>query len=474
MDAPDVTPEQERAEGEGRERRRALIWSLAVSAILALCLWYLGLGTPATSMTISSGDPGGVYSNLSDELADILNEAFPGFPRGRRIVFANLASRGAVENVMRIRQGQAQLALAEEGIELQKQNVAAGAGGPGAPEPIEIRTLIQLFSSPLKIVARRDIGFKGAKDSATLESLSDLKTLTEIRSLAKQTPVKAFIGAEGNGTRKVASLVLDHYGFITDLDGRPDGPVDLAVVGHAWSFDRAKEALEANEIQIAIFLTAYGTEAVKDLAGKGRFALLEVDRAEGIHRSHPFLDVTSIPTASYPAPAKFPPKETKTLAVDEVLIGSSTLSDREAYRIVEAVFLHSHELGSSFQFLVPLSKANQLAQRYYYPPHPGATAFYQDRPEPAGLLDFIAHYHDLMLALFSICGTSLAVYHFLAGRWRSRPLVRQLERARTKDAVLAVEGEASRLFASKKIDKETYESLKEFARVRLSRLDEKD
>ncbi len=191
----------------------------------------------------------------------------------------------------------------------------------------------------------------------------------------------------------MASLVLDHYGFSTDLDGRPDGPVDLAIVGHDWSFGLAKEALEANEIQIAIFLTAYSTEAVKDLAGKGRFALLEVDRAEGIHRSHPFLDVTSIPTASYPTPAKFPPKETKPLAVDEVLIGSSTLSDQEAYRIVEAVF---------------------------------------------------------------------------------QSLVRQLELARTKDAVLAVEGEASRLFASKKIDKETYESVKEFARVRLSRLDEKD
>lgn len=464
----EATPEAERAQGEGRERRRHWVWGLAIVALLGLCLFAFGLGWPPAAMTISSGEPGDVYFNLSDALTDFLNDAFPGFPNGRQIVFTNLTSRGAEENVARIRRGEAQIALAEEGIDL---TMAEPPTQGNAAEPIEVRTLVQLFSSPLKIISRLDIALPGKREGVHIETLSDLKLLTEIRTLAKAPPIKAYLGAEGSGTRSVVRIVLAHYGFAAGPAGAEPGPLDLESVGQDWTFARAKEALERNEIQVAFFLTNYGTEAVKQLSGKGGFAMLEVDRAEGIHRSHPFLDVVAIPPAAYPSPVKFPPRETKTLAVDEVLIGSSTLSDGEAYRIVQAMFLHSHELGSTFQFLTPLSKAQQLSQRYFYPPHPGATAFYQDRPEPGGLQDFFQRYRDAILVLFSVSGTALTVYHFFARRARSLPLAKQLERAVSRETVLAVEAEATRLFASKKIDKETYEALKEYIRVCLARFD---
>ena len=120
--------------------------------------------------------------------------------------------------------------------------------------------------------------------------------------------------------------------------------------------------------------------------------------------------------------------------------------------------------------MVPLSKTDQLAQRFYYPPHPGATAFYQSRHEPQGLVDFLQRYRDVMLGVFSFGGTAWAIFHFWAGRWRSRPLVRRLRHSPDETQIYEIEHEASDLYATAKINKETYESVKEYVRVRLNEL----
>lgn len=452
--------------------RRSLWMGVPLAVVLlAVAAWYLH--TPTTTMLISSGDPGDVYFRLGVMLDDILEDAFPGFPQGRNVDFTNLPSHGAVDNVTRIVTGRAQLALAEEGIELDLAPVRGRERDlPTSSSAVQaqVRTLAQLFNSPLKILVRRDVASRGSAGTPRLESLGDLRTLIDLSKVAKETPLKAFIGAEGSGTRKVARLVLDHYGFRTEPASNRPSTADLLIMGDDWTFEQAKEALEHREIQIAFFLTAFGTNAVRDLAGKGGFALLGVDRAQGIHRSHPFMDVVTIPASSYPSSVQFPEKEIQTLAVDEVLIGSSALTEQEAYRIVETLFNHSHDLGSAFPFMVPLSKSDQLAQRFYYPPHPGATAFYQGRHEPQGLVDFLQRYRDVMLGLFSLGGSAWAIFHFFAGRWRSRPLVQRLRLTASPQHIYEIEHEASHLFATKKIDKETYEAVKEYVRVRLSEL----
>jgi hypothetical protein len=94
-------------------------------------------------------------------------------------------------------------------------------------------------------------------------------------------------------------------------------------------------------------------------------------------------------------------------------------------------------------------------------PTSGATAFYQDRTEPQGLLDFLQRYRDPMLAVFSFGGTVWAMFHFLAGRWRSRPLVRRLRDSAHDGHIYEMEHEASHLFATGRINKDAYEAVKE-------------
>jgi len=443
---------------------------ILVLLLIAILVWLLR--SPKTTMLISSGEPGGTYYDLGVTLDDILEEAYPGFPQGRDVDFVNLPSHGAVENVTRIAAGDAQLGLAEEGIELGSLPGHSQGSDHRASTAVQhqIRTLLQLFNSPLKIIARRDIGPNGGKDGVRIENLGDLRSLIDARRTQHEAPLKVFIGAEGSGTRKMSHLVLNHYGYNAQPDSAGQPSPDLLIVGSDWTFERAKKALETNEVDMAFFLTAFGSSAVRELARTGRFALLGIDRAEGIHRSHPFMDVVQIPASSYPASVKFPESEIQTLAVGEILIGSSALSDQEAYRIVQTMFNHSHELASAFPFLVPFSKTDQLAERFYYPPHPGATAFLQGRYEPQGFIDFLQRYRDVMLGVFSLGGTAWALFHFWVGRLRSRPLVHRLRDTLSSGEIFEVEREATHLYATGKINKETYESVKEFVRVRLNAL----
>jgi TRAP-type uncharacterized transport system substrate-binding protein len=448
-------------------RLRPLIALLLLLPVAGFLAWYLRL--PAPVIFISSGEPGGTYYEVGVTLDAVLEEAFPGFPQDRDVDFVNLPSHGAVENVMRVATGAAQLGLAEEGIELE--TLPAHARGPdrsaGTVAQHQIRTLLQLFNSPLKIIARREIGPQNGHGSR-LTGLGDLRPLVDQRHQLGLAPLKAYIGAEGSGTRQISRLVLEHYAYSARRHPDDSGPADLLIVGHDWTFEQAREALEDRRIDLGFFLTAFGSPAVRDLAGKGQFVLLEIDRAEGIHRSHPYLDLVEVPAASYPASAKFPESVIRTLAAGEVLIGSSSLTDQQAYRIVETMFNHSHELGSAFPFMVPFSKSDQLGQRFYYPPHPGATAFFQGRPEPQGLIDFFQRYRDVMVGIFSLGGTAWAIFHFWAGRWRTRPLVRRLGETLKPIDIYEVEFAASHLYATGKINKETYESVKEFVRVRLN------
>ncbi|MEW6542223.1 MAG: TAXI family TRAP transporter solute-binding subunit [Nitrospirota bacterium] len=443
-------------------------WQVAGLTGLALVgvFWYLH--GPTVRMELSSGHPGSVYHQVAEELVEILDDAFPGFPDRARVTFHNLDSRGSVENVRRIMLGEAQLALAEEGIELE--NVSPRGASDKAPAQAgrpEVRALVVLFSVPLKVVVRRDLGGRGA---GAMEDLTALKRVAEERR-AGGAPVKVYIGAEGSGTRTVSRWVLDHYGFITNLETGQAGSFEFQVEGNDWDFDRARKGLEDNEIQVAFLMSQFSSDTVKSIARTGKFLLLSIDRAEGIHRSHPFLDMVRVPPGSYPAAVPFPDKEIQTLSADVVLVGSSELSDLEAYRIVQTLFLHSHELGSAFPFMAPLSKADQLRQRFYYPPHPGALAFYEGKREPHLLLDALTRYRDVLIGIFSIGGTAWAVFHFFVGRWRSRPILDRLHRDPSTKNLLELEREVTKLFATGKLDKDRYQSVKEYIKVHLDQAD---
>jgi hypothetical protein len=201
-------------------------------------------------LTLSSGLRGGLYYKIGEELPRILQSALDD-----EIRFVSRPSDGSAQNVDRIERGEAQLALAQDGLQ----------AGPA------VRALARLYVSPLHIVVRKAAGMKGVPDLVPRNG---------------ERKRRAFIGRQESGTRVVTELVLKQHGLsLSDLEIKG---------GNEWDIATAAEALKKDDIDVAFFLVGVGAEALNDLAADGRFTLLNVDRAEGIPTTFPYLGKVEI------------------------------------------------------------------------------------------------------------------------------------------------------------------------------------
>jgi uncharacterized protein len=288
------------------------------------------------TLLIASGSEGGLYFKLGAELANTLNNGFDG-----KLTFTNVTTHGSVDNTEKISRGEVQLALAQDGLQAEP-NVAA---------------LAKLYNSPLHIV---------------IAKASGIKSILDLKKTGPKT--KAYIGADGSGTRTIAEIVLSQYGL---------SPSDLTVVGDDWSINHAADALMTGDISVAFLLVGYGAPAVERLANDkgGRFTLLGIDRLAGITTAHPYLEASVIPKASYPSALPFPDEDVHTLSTRELLICNSRMSERQAYKILSVLFSSSSKIVRHFTLLTQLSQIDD-EHSFYYPLHPGAVSYYTREAEP--------------------------------------------------------------------------------------------
>ncbi len=315
-------------------------WRTVVIVTIASLPYLVGAGLllherlQRPTLQISSGNKGGLYFSLGQELQDVLTEGFGGSVR-----FRNLSSRGSNENLDRIEHGQASLGLAQDGIE-------ATAG---------VRALARLYNSPYQLVVR-------AQGSPS--DLSDLK----------RTPkAKIFLGAENSGTWTISHLILEQYGL--DLG-------DFDVVGKEWTMEDAADALLAGNVDAAAFLVGFGAPALSRVAADSRFTLVPIMRAPGIVTMYPYLEQVTIPPGSYKSRALFPATEISTIATRELLVASDDISERTAFRIVDTLFSSSTKVVAHFPLLTQLSRI-EPERNFYYPLHAGAIAFYRRDSKPS-------------------------------------------------------------------------------------------
>lgn len=385
--------------------------------------------------TLSSGSKGGVYAELGRALLPILGVTF-----GGKINFQVNPSRGSNENVDRIQRGEAQLAFAQDGLD----------SGP------KVRALAHLYSSPLQIVVRKD---------------SNIKKISDFHSSGTGNRVRVFLGQNESGTRSVAELVLKQYGVaLSDFDA--EGGLD-------WNFDDAAQALKKGKIDVGFFLVGIRSDAINDLASDGSFTLLDIDKAAGIAVANPYLDSFTIPRGTYASDQSFPDAEIHTVASRELLICSSDMSTKTAYRIVEGLFSHSPELVRQFPVLTQLSMVDP-SRNFYYPLHPGASLYYRQESVPPVIpWQYIEGTGGYTVAV----GGTLFIW---LRRRRLRPLLATLnqidssiKQARPRlpedfsgylQTIREVERMSIRLYTDGKIRHEEYNSLKEYIRVCLEEL----
>jgi len=215
------------------------------SAAAALCLAGCGGGgsddggndrEPAPErLTIVTGGRGGIYAVYGAELARTIDRRLDGYRA------TTVETTGSVENLQRLGEGKAQIALT-----LGDTALDAVEGREAFDRPVPMRALAQIYPSYVQLVTRADAG---------------------IASLADLAGKRVSVGSPESGTQVVAERVLD----VAGIDPRTFEHKELGVAESA-------QALEQGSIDAFFWSGGVPTDAVAELSKRRPVALVPLGR----------------------------------------------------------------------------------------------------------------------------------------------------------------------------------------------------
>jgi uncharacterized protein len=196
---------------------------------------------PPKRVKLAGGAEGGVYASTAVAYADAL--------RVKDIEVEVLTTAGSVDNLEKLKAGQADIAIVQTGL-------AADLGAEG------VRSIGAVFYEPLWVFHRASV------------------PMEEFHDVAGK---RAAIGPEGSGLRVLASLILEEAG----VTANEFTAVPLA--GQA-----AAAALKAGEIDVALIVSGATTPFIADLLGDPSIRLMSMKEAHALARRHPYLDEVTL------------------------------------------------------------------------------------------------------------------------------------------------------------------------------------
>jgi uncharacterized protein len=215
--------------------RRALACWAAAALLLAGCG---GSDEPRKApapqaLTVATGSQGGIYAVWGAAYARAISKSLEGY-RG-------VATRttGSVENLERLRDGRAQIALT-----LGDTALDAVEGREAFDRPVALKALAQIYPSYVQVVTRAD---------------SDIGTLEDLKGK------RVSVGSPDSGTQVVADRVLD----VAKVGGFKRRQLGVA---------ESASALERGQIDAFFWSGGVPTAAVADLSKRTPVALVDLLR----------------------------------------------------------------------------------------------------------------------------------------------------------------------------------------------------
>ncbi len=341
-----------------------------------------------TNYYLFTGPQGGTHYELGPHLAEVLNKP----DKLERFLHLNIVpdffpreSCGSLDNIFYINQGLAQLGFAEDGLPMYfekppKCSLAFNQKelkGKVHNAEIRLRALMPLYKSPLHIVARKDLG------------------ISDIRDIPPRA--KVYMGPEGGATAIAADLLLNHYEIPTDRQGRN------------LNFDQAMHQMIEGNIEVGFFLVGLNADAMKKLSQYPQFKLLTVEHAASLKFLYPYLEVITIPGATY----KNSPKDVTTVGTKTLLVTSTDLKDHEVYAIADKLSHNIHDIIKDIPFNATKVTDSDPQKELYYPLHEGAIRFYKHDPpfflDPHALAG-IGSYLTVLFALYKVSSQFIRNY----------------------------------------------------------------
>ena len=264
--------EPDRSDSHGLTRRdRVILYAVLLVALglvvaLIAAFWQ---PAPPRRVVMSTGPQDGAYHAIARQYQTILARS------GVELVL--LPSTGAPQNLERLRSG-------KDGV-----TVALVQGGlVQAGDEERLVSLGAMFYEPVWLFSR-----------AGLE-------LDQFKSMAGK---RVAAGVDGSGTQQVVRMLLERHG-LAEMN-----PPLVGVGGLA-----AAQALQAGELDVAVFVAAAEAPAVQQLLRAPGITLWSARRAEAFSRQFPALSVLSIPEGAVDLGRNIPDHEVRMIALKANLL----------------------------------------------------------------------------------------------------------------------------------------------------------
>jgi TRAP transporter TAXI family solute receptor len=294
-------------------------------------------GRASEKLVVTTGGEGGIYFVYGAAFAKVISEHLPGFSASAT------GSTGAVENLRRLGDGEADIALT-----LGDTALDAVEGRDEFDQPVPLAALAQIYRSYVHVVAAKDSG---------------------IRALADLDGKRVSVGSLDSGTAVVADRVLRQARV------NPRTGIEREQLGVAES----AAALQSGALDAFFWSGGLPTSAVADLARAKPMTMLDVSAVARPLRQRygGVYEDAAIPAGTYPGIDEAVP----TISIPNYIVVNEKMNGGLAHDLTELLFKYGKDLVAAYPESQDLDP--EIAQRVIAPIrlHPGAQQYY-DRALP--------------------------------------------------------------------------------------------
>ena len=307
-------------------------------AIIFGCFLVIGMISPGLAqqakLILATGGTAGTYYPFGGAMAKIWNNKIP------EVNVTAQATGASVENIRLVDKKEAELAL------VQSDTIDFAYNGKEAfkEKLTQMSAIAVLYPEVIQIVARGD---------------GNIRTFTDLKGL------KVGVGAPGSGTEANFRQLLDVYGMTKD-----------DVKGQYLSFSESAEQFKDRHIDAFFVVAGVPNAAIMDVAVMQSIRIVSIpdDKVAQLTKKYPFLSPATIPVNTY----KNQSAEVKTIAVNAVLIASTSLKEDLVYKMTKALFDNQTELAAAH------AKGKELSLKVAVsgvsiPFHPGAVKYFKEK-----------------------------------------------------------------------------------------------
>ncbi|RKT53356.1 TAXI family TRAP transporter solute-binding subunit [Saccharothrix australiensis] len=311
----------------------------AVGVVLALAALFVtacGREFDRVELTMAAGSDTGVYYKLSSVLADSWTRD-PGIPRPRVVETA-----GSVDNLERLRTGQAQVGFSAADAAEDAQGAAQGGAGGH-----RLYALARMHDDYLQVGVRADL---------EVHTLRDLKGL------------RVSIGARDSGVKLIAERLL------RSADMSPTEDLDVRYL----DLNATADAMRNDQLDAFFWSGGVPTAGVTTLASTVRIRMLDLrDVLPNLRRLYPVYGSATVPASAYELPGGPVTTPITTLVVRNFLLVTDAMPADVAEALLRGLF-HAQPALVEASPVARSIEVRSAIETTPLPLHPGAENYYRD------------------------------------------------------------------------------------------------